>query len=104
MNEKKKYSSVCVTSDTLEKISYISEVSGVPKLKLVQLCIGELFEVASCFSQLAISVDSSILKSQVIFTFSGKNKLVSGKASVIPAMEGEFLHKEMQKNAEVEQN
>ena len=97
MNEKKQYSSVCVTNDTLEKLTYISEVSGLPKIKLLQLCIDELFEVGSSFSRLAIDVDSSILKSQVLFTFSGKSKLIHGKASVIPQLEAEFLAKEMLK-------
>ena len=105
MNEKKKYSSVCVTSDTLDKLTYISEVSAIPKIKLLQLCIDELFEVGSSFSQLAIEVDSSILKSQVIFTLGGKSRLISGSEKNLPEnleIESEFLAKEMQKNAEDE--
>lgn len=98
MNENKKYSSVCVSSDALEKLTYISEVSGIPKIKLLQLYIDELFEVGSNFSWLTIDVDTSILKSQVIFSMNGKSKMISGKTKINPQLESEFLAKEMKKN------
>lgn len=98
------YTHTALKVSTKEQLDYLSEVSGLSRAKILEMVLSQIFSVASSFSYLTFDFETSILKSQVLFTFSGKSKLIHGKASVIPQLESEFLAKEMLKEHEVEQN
>lgn len=92
------YTHTALKVSTKEQLDFLSEVSGLSRAKILEMVLGNIFEVASSFETLYFDFETSISRNAIYIYLGGKSKLVSGKTrTVIPQLEGEFLAKEMLK-------
>jgi len=80
MTEKIKGSSVRVHTDTLDKIRYLSKISGKTQVQFLREIISEIFGSCVSFETLSITYERHF--DDLTLTFFGKSRMVRGIDSV----------------------
>ena len=75
MNKRNNLTTVGINSDTLKKLTFLSHTSCIPKTKLLQILVDQIYDVASSYEFLSFDFETSVRKSAVYIYLSGKNKL-----------------------------
>ncbi|MBN2260664.1 MAG: hypothetical protein JW702_08965 [Clostridiales bacterium] len=74
-----KYTHVYMTKDCKEKLDFLSEKSCLPRSRILDLLITQIFDIASSFEFLNFDFDQSISKATLYVTMSGKRKMTIEK-------------------------
>lgn len=66
---------VRLSPETKAQLDYLSKATNISRKRLLKILIEEIYTIGANYSRLTLDADSSVLKSQVIFSMGGKSKM-----------------------------
>jgi hypothetical protein len=84
MVEEKKWKTLNLDSETMQKLTLMSKALNISKAGLNRLVLAELFELFTLYRPFDVNIhfeNSVYPMSQLVITFSGKRNLIVGKSS-----------------------
>lgn len=75
MNEKYNNTTIGVDKNTLNMLSYLSNITSMSKKSLIGLLVEEMYSLGANYSRLFLDFDSSVTRGRLTIYFGGENKL-----------------------------
>jgi hypothetical protein len=70
---------VGVSKKTLDRINFLSRITGISQKKLLDDIIGNMFVLGANFSDLCIEYETVVSENTLTLTYTGKSRLISGE-------------------------